>query len=87
MNIRTRNILEHMLEDAQDAIRFADDMGTALSRPRSLGQKSQTPVFWRVFRHTSLNSLEIKQLFLREFALPGKKLAQNPSIQTFVPGS
>ena len=35
---------------------------------RSLGQKSQTPVFWRIFRHASLNSLEIKQLFLRKFA-------------------
>ena len=29
MNIRTRNLLEHILEDAQDAIRFANDMGTA----------------------------------------------------------
>jgi len=29
MNIRTRNILEHMLEDAQDAIKFANDAGSA----------------------------------------------------------
>jgi len=29
MNIRTRNILEHMLEDAQDAINFANDAGSA----------------------------------------------------------
>lgn len=29
MNIRTRNILEHILEDAQDAIRFANEVGSA----------------------------------------------------------
>ncbi|MDR0491427.1 MAG: hypothetical protein LBH28_09330, partial [Oscillospiraceae bacterium] len=46
-----------------------------------------TPVFWRIFRHASLNFLEIKQLFLRKFALPDKKFAQNPCISTFDPGS
>ena len=28
MNIRTLNILEHLLEDAQDAISFADEAGS-----------------------------------------------------------
>jgi uncharacterized protein with HEPN domain len=28
MNIRTRNILEHILEDAHDAIGFANDVGS-----------------------------------------------------------
>jgi len=36
MNARTRNILEHILEDAQDAIQFADEAGSveALSSNR-----------------------------------------------------
>ena len=54
---------------------------------RSFGQKSQTPVFWRNFRHASLNLLEIEQLFLRKFALPGENFAQNPNISTFVRSS
>ena len=29
MNTRVRNLLEHMLEDAQDAVRFADEIGTS----------------------------------------------------------
>ena len=29
MNIRTRNILEHIHEDAQDAMKFADELESA----------------------------------------------------------
>jgi len=29
MNIRTRNILEHIQEDAQDAVKFANDLDSA----------------------------------------------------------
>jgi len=46
--------------------------------------ESKTPVFWLVFRHTVLNFLEIKPLFLQKFALSGEKPAQNPNISTRV---
>jgi len=36
-----------------------------------------------IFRHTALNFLEIKQLFLRKFALSGEKIARHWSFRQF----
>jgi hypothetical protein len=48
-------------------------------------QKYRTHVFWRIFRQASLNFLEMKQSFLRKFALLDKKSASESMHSDFCP--
>ena len=47
------------------------------NRLKNLFSISLHSSFWCILRHAALNFLGINKLFLRKFALPGRKFTQN----------
>lgn len=72
MDIRTRNILEHMLEDANDAIKFATEVGT-------LEAFSENKLYRKAVVMSILNIGELAKTLPQDFKLahpqiPWKKI-------------